>query len=382
MNTIKRGTDVQPIIKSCPEKITMDKKRVLIATINIEKSGLWTCGLYQNVIFIYKLLEIANYLPYFFVDEKTSKEFQSEYRVIDKRDWNAGPFRIYAFIEIGMISSSYIRSVMKNSGAKTFKLGLGNSLNIDTETVLFNKNAQFYTYITGNTDETLLSPHYDLQQEYCSIIDGIYPSVRVAPYVWDSVLIKEFQDTHKWEPNMPFSITIMEPNISFQKCSLIPIMICETYYRNKKNIDGVVIIGGFKLRDSHYFNNTILTNLDLHKLNKLHFMARYNNKIISQRFIYNIIIFHHVNNEYNYLFLEYLFMGFPVIHNYKNLKDFGYYYKCDDILEGAKMLEYVIKTHGENIESYRAKCRQLIWNFSIYNPVNIKGWQDILDNGR
>jgi hypothetical protein len=380
MNTIKRGTDVQPIIKSCPEKITMDKKRVLIATINIEKSGLWTCGLYQNVIFIYKLLEIANYLPYFFVDEKTSKEFQSEYRVIDKRDWNAGPFRIYAFIEIGMISSSYIRSVMKNSGAKTFKLGLGNSLNIDTETVLFNKNAQFYTYITGNTDETLLSPHYDLQQEYCSIIDGIYPSVRVAPYVWDSVLIKEFQDTHKWEPNMPFSITIMEPNISFQKCSLVPIMICELFYRNNPGtFEGAIVVNGYNMTKHEYFNETILGNLDIHRKGKIHLIKRCALRQIYQTFKSNIVILHAVNNDYNYVFLEHLLMGFPVLHNYATLKQYGYYYEGDNILAGYKLLETVINFHKLNIKKYKERNLPLLQKFKIDNPENIIEWKKILD---
>ena len=377
---VKRGVEVQPIIKGCPEQGSA-KKKVLLATINISDGDIWTCGLFQNVLYLYKLLEIAGFTPYFFVNNNDkNNEFMKQYRVIDHSDWNSNPFWICAFIEVGMLTTSYIRGVMKTSGANIFKLCLGNNLNIDTETVVFSKHADYYSYNGPNLDTILVSPHYDLHQEYITVIDHIYPSVKIAPYVWEPLMLKELCDSHSWKSTGPYSVTIIEPNMSFQKCSLIPIMICESYYRsNSDNVDGVVVIGGQKLRSSSYFNNTILQNLDLNKKGKIHFMGRYNNKTLSQRFNYNIIILHHVNNEYNYVFLEYLYMGFPIIHNYANFKDFGYYYEGNDINGGKKMLETVIKTHGENIESYKAKCKQLIWNFSINNPVNIKGWQDILE---
>jgi hypothetical protein len=73
-------------------------------------------------------------------------------------------------------------------------------------------------------------------------------------------------------------------------------------------------------------------------------------------------------------------MGFPVIHNYEKFKDYGYYYSGNDIFAGAKMIETVINTHGFKLESYKATNKQLLWNFSIYNPDNIKGWQNIFDN--
>jgi len=78
------------------------------------------------------------------------------------------------------------------------------------------------------------------------------------------------------------------------------------------------------------------------------------------------------------MFFEFLYMGFPVIHNYSRLRNFGYYYKDNNILEAVNMIDKVIKTHGENLESYKATNRQLIWNFSMYNPDNMKSWENIL----
>jgi hypothetical protein len=87
---------------------------------------------------------------------------------------------------------------------------------------------------------------------------------------------------------------------------------------------------------------------------------------------------HGVNNDYNNLFFEFLYMGFPVVHNYEKLKCYGYYYKENNILEAVDIIHKVIKTHGENLESYKGANCQFFQNFSIYNPLNIKLWQNIL----
>lgn len=365
------GESRQPVVES--------KKYILMTADILEGARLWNNGLHQNCLFLYKLFEAMGYLPVFIVGKKPTSDITEKYRIIDFKEYFDNQFDIYAFIEIGGNCHHSYRDKLKIRNVKLFKLFLGNILNVDIETPI-TSDTFINHHIPGSHGNMLISPHYHLLKEYTSAIYNIDKTAQIAPYVWDSVLIQDLIDTYKWAEKGPYSFTIMEPNISFQKCSLIPLMICEAYYReNPTNMDGVVVINGIKLTKSNFFLANILQYLDLKRDNRLFLIKRLTIREAAANFKNNIVICHAVNNDYNYLFLEYLYMGFPVIHNYEMLKDYGYYYKGNDIEAGKKMIDYVINTHGFNLESYRASCRQLIWKFSIHNPENITEWKNILE---
>jgi hypothetical protein len=387
MEPYTNGTDIQPIVVPYPKLDSLPKteqRPIFITTVRTPEEQIWANGLFQNIFFLYKLYEAAGYLPFLMVDDNTKNresKLYERFRTIDANEWIKAPFRIYAYVEMGLSCAPNIRKAFHDAGAKTFKLYLGNILNIDIETSIFNKDTFFCHHLIGNIDTILVSPHYDFHQGYACAINKVYPSVKIAPYVWDSAFIQDIADIHIWNPSGHYSLTIIEPNISFQKCSLLPIMIAETFFReNPDKLHEIAVINGNMLADSPYFTNTILQNLDVFKKGKLCLLPRTDIRNLSKNLRSNIVIHHTVNNEYNYIFFEHLFMGFPVIHNYEKFKDYGYYYSGNDIFAGAKMIETVINTHGFKLESYKATNKQLLWNFSIYNPDNIKGWQNIFDN--
>ena len=354
-------------------------KKILISASVFDGPGLWTNGLNQNCLFLYKLFLIGGYDPIFVVNNIPDSENTKQYKFITIQMFVSKPFPVYALIEMALKFNYVQRKIFKNKGAKLFKLFLGNILNIDIEMPTLTTQ-DFVHHLPEHHGTMLNSPHHYFTQEYTSTLYNVYPNSKIGPYVWDSVFIQDLFDIYKWPSQGPYSFTIMEPNISFIKCSLVPIMICEAFYREKPGVlDGVIVINGTKLTQSQYFLTNILVNLDLYTYKKMFLIQRMTVRDVSTKFKQNIIIHHAVNNDYNYLFLEYLFMGFPVIHNYEMLKDYGYYYKGNDIEAGKNMIEHVINNHGSNLEAYKCACRQLYWKFSIYNPDNIKGWQNIFD---
>ena len=379
----KKGTEVQPVIVPYPDYGERTKP-IFITAPAISDNRIFANGLYQNIFLFYRFFEIAGYKPYLLIGDVNSLgegySILKQSRLIDYTTWLANPYDIFAYIEMGYMCNEVIIGAFKSKGAKIFKLNLGNSLNADIEKTLFHKQNDDYHYYNSKIDHTVLvSPHHDIQQEFVSVINNSYPNVKIAPYIWEPVLIHDLCDTFVWNEGGPISFTIMEPNLSFLKCSLVPIMICEAYYRrNTDSVDGAVVINGKTLTKSTYFNETILPNLDLHGKSKLHLMNRCDIKTVSKTFKYNIVILNAVNNDYNYMFFEFLYMGFPVVHNYSKLRNFGYYYKDNDILGAVSLIDTIVKTHGSNLEAYKAKNKQLIWNFSLYNPDNVKGWQNIL----
>jgi hypothetical protein len=384
----KKGTDVQPIL--APHVFLKDLplstlKPVFITSIRMQEEQLWSNGLFQNIFILYKLFEKAAFTPFLLVDDNkkhTESKLYEQFRTIDTNEWAQKPFRIFAYIEMGMSCGPNIRKLFKEAGAKRYKLYLGNILNIDIETPMFHPETNFCHHMVGEIETILVSPHYDFHQEYAASINRVYPNVKIAPYVWEPFFVKDHADIYRHRASGPYSFTIIEPNISFQKCSLIPIMICEAFYRkNPSKFHEVAVVNGKRLQESAYFNNSILPTLDLHKVGKLHLLPRANTKELSKQLNTHIIIHHTINNDYNYIFFEHLKMGFPVIHNFSPLKDYGYYYEGNDIEAACKLIDVIITSHVVNYEAYKAINEQLFWNFSINNPANLKAWAELLENG-
>jgi len=381
-----KGTDIQPIAKPYISlaSVPIDPiKPIFLTSIRMQEEQLWANGLFQNIFMLYKLFEIAGYCPFLLVDDnnkhKESKLFE-KFRTIDANEWVAKPFKLHAYIEMGMSCGVQIRQLFKKSGAKMFKLYLGNILNIDIEIPMFSPGTNFCHHMVGDIDTILVSSHYDFHQEYAAAINRVYPSVLVTPYVWEPFFVQDLADTYKHRGCPPWSFTIIEPNISFQKCSLIPIMICEALFRRSpEKVHEVAVINGAKLLESQYFKMTILPTLDIYKAGKLHLLGRADTRTLAKAMNNHILIQHTVNNEYNYIFFEHMLMGFPVIHNFPRFKDYGYYYEGDDINGGLAQIDAIANGHANSGETYKALIKQLAWNFSIYNPANIKGWVDIIE---
>lgn len=379
-----KGTDVQPIsVPNVSLSLQKEPKTVFLTSVRMPEEQIWANGLFQNIFILYKLFELAGYVPFLLVaDNKqhlTSKLFE-KFRTIDANDWAAKPFKIYAYFEMGMSCGVQIRDMFKKSGAKMFKLYMGNILNIDIEMPMFSPGTNFCHHLVGGIDTILVSPHYDFHQEYAAAINRVYPSVIVTPYVWEPFFINDMMDTYKHRQSLPYSFTIIEPNISFQKCSLIPIMICEAYYRMYPDkVHEVAVINGNKLVESQFFKMSIIPTLEIYKSGKLKLLTRLDTRSSAKALNDHILIQHAVNNDYNYIFLEHLLMGFPVIHNFAALKNYGYYYEGEDIKAGAALIDTIGNNHEMLNETYKALVKQLAWNFSIYNPMNIKGWTDIIE---
>jgi hypothetical protein len=266
-------------------------------------------------------------------------------------------------------------------GVKTAKLYLGNILNIDIETIIYFHGVNFSHHVAGELDEIWVSPHYDIHADYASSINGMVGKTRIAPYVWDPMFIQDLgkmYDSTGLSLTSPRTFVIMEPNISFQKNSLLAIMAIEAYARKyPERVQGVVVINGQKLKDNPYFQKSILPCLQLNTSGKLQLMPRAHIVNLAKAFRNAIVIQHQVNNEYNYSFLEWITMGFPLIHNCPRFKSYGYYYPENDILAASTAIETVTQFHDSNKESYAAQAKQLAWTFSPHNPSNIEAWRKL-----
>ena len=380
------GTSFQPIPTAAPlAKPGTPRPRVFLTTVRIPDEHIWANGLFQNLYVIYKMLEVAGYDPWLLVDNNENNKdakIHEKFRLTDFKEYIAAPWPVVAYIEMGMSCDPSIRKFFRNMGAKVAKLYLGNILNIDIETVTFLHGLNFSHHVAGELDEIWTSPHYDLHAEYAGSINGLCGKTRIAPYVWDPMFIEDLghmYDGAGLTETTPRKFVVMEPNISFQKNSLIPIMALEAYYRKyPERIEVAIVINGNKFKENPYFLQSIAPNLTILRSGKLQLMPRAHITNIAKVFKNAIVLQHQVNNEYNYSFLEFGTMGFPVVHNVKKFKDYGYYYDENDLQGAAAQIEAIVKGHESSREAYKAHYKQLAWRFSPYNSENIAAWCQLL----
>lgn len=363
------------------------RKIITLATATIHNDSLFVNGLFQNVFVLYKMLDAMGYAPILLVNEKPNDlnkvpAILRSVRMIIAEEIVRSSIPVHLNIEIAMSIDPEMRKYMRNRGTKTVKLYLGNILNIDIETPIFYPSVHFAHHVTGEIDEIWVSPHYKQHYEYAGMINKVGPA-KIAPYVWDPcILTLGGTRQYKWRPKLrdePQVFVILEPNISFQKCSLVPLLIVEKLYRNSKGDFKVLIGNSERLQSNPFFTKTIMPTLELYKDGRLIFSGRNTITSIMNDYPSSIAVSHQWNNQYNYMTLEYLVSGFPIVHNAPDWSDAGYYYEGSSIDKGCELLKNVVEFHGTSLEKYAAGAATLQWRHSAYNPEVHKKWEELIE---
>jgi hypothetical protein len=208
----------------------------------------------------------------------------------------------------------------------------------------------------------------------------------IAPYVWDpTILTREGVKIIDWVPPADPKkqvFVIMEPNISFQKCATIPLMILEKWYREfgkKSGWEGeVVIISGDRADSVAHFRENLKATFDLQKDGRIKLQGRMTIVDTMTQWPSATFVLHNYNNEFNYMTMELLWCGFPVLHNSPSWDSFGYFYKDADLAGASQQIELVQNNHRNIREVYRSHANLLAWRYSPYNPDVHARWEKVM----
>ena len=118
--------------------------------------------------------------------------------------------------------------------------------------------------------------------------------------------------------------------------------------------------------------------LDIFKDGRVEVMERQSILAATAAWPSAVFVGHQVNNEYNYMTLELLWCGFPVVHNASTWGDFGYFYDGNNLATAASQIELAATAHADRVEVYKAHARTLAWKHSPYNPEIHMGWEALL----
>lgn len=389
-----------PFTSMTAVKPVIDRKVIFLSTPTITEENLYSNGLFQNVFVFYRMFEAMGYAPILMVNEKP-KDIRTipgplrRCRTIVTEDiLRSPPPHVAAILEIGMSMDPAVRKYIKMLGGKLLKVYLGNILNIDIETPIFIQEHFFHHHVVGSSDKILVSPHYGQHAEYASLINHVPVAGAtkvdlkklIAPYVWDpSILTRDGSVSMAWTPPAKPEdevLVIMEPNISFQKASLVPLLIAERWYRTVGKARGwkgkVVVINGQRINTVPHFRENTRPLLDLFRDERVDLRDRMDIVSVLREWPSATFILHNYNNEYNYMTMELLWSGFPVLHNSPSWAAYGYSYRGADLAGAAGQLTEIHARHVERQETYKAHATALAWRHSPYNPEIQAAWRELI----
>ena len=387
------ATTIVPVTTLSKIPILKNRKVVLLATATITLDNLFSNGLFQNVFILYKMFDAMGYAPILVIHEKPSNLDKIPpmlhcCRMMNTEEIIIQPIPVVALIEIGMSIDPLLREFVKMLGGKLTKLYLGNILNIDVETPIFYPAMHFAHHIIEKIDRVWVSPHYGQHAEYAAHINHVLPPERledmIAPYVWDPCIVtRDGEHNLRWRPRSAPEddvFVIMEPNISFQKSAVVPLLAIEQWYRasGRKWRGKVVVVNGERMGHSPHFKESIQTSLDIFKDGRVELIDRRDIMTVMKTWPSALFVLHQFNNEYNYMALELLHCGFPVVHNSGAWAAFGYTYEGNNVHTAAEQIQAAWNLHSERLEAYRAHAAALIWRHSPYNPEVHAAWEALI----
>jgi hypothetical protein len=362
-------------------------------------NNVWANGLHQNIISLYKLLsKTGAYDVSFILDHLSSEkedfiktQEQQEDKMVSIFDVMDGTVTFDIILEAAVSFSDRHIEKMKsdNKDMKMISVLYGNPYITDMEKLLFNhdetKQFSLIKDYHSKRDEYWISPHFQISKGYLETLTKA--PVRICPYIWSPEFLEkeldyyEKRDGHRnvYDQNKIKSVAVLEPNLNIVKTSIIPALVAEQLYCDeKRQIPEKTYLFGTDIIKERKEAISLLGHLEITKDKRMFFEGRY-------RFLHifkshaGTLLCHHFHNGLNYVYLEALYLGLPLVHNSEFLQGAGYYYDGFDIKDGARALKEAITTHDSRREEYQKTANQFIWQYSPENPININGYVELVE---
>ena len=251
------------------------------------------------------------------------------------------------------INNNKVKEINKN--VKIIFYAMGNIYQLDVYSMLsLNNNSILHK----KYDEVWISPQFEFSIDYYRY--KYKTNVYVVPFFWkpDFLILHSNNIINVKE----IKIAILESNICKEKSCFIPMIACELakdYITNTKVFNTQRFSKNKSMID--FFNMS-----ELYKSGKLSSEKRFPFCDIMSNHS-NIVLSYVENWDLNFLFLECFYLGIPLIHNSKMLKDYGYYYEGCDATKAAEHIKN-LKINGFNKEEYIKRHREVLFKYSLENP--------------
>jgi hypothetical protein len=343
-----------------------------------DESKVWNNGLHQNAYNLFKLYKKLK------VDVNLVSQQADSIKVFDDKIENLNENSIKKYdviLEVSEALNDNLYNYFINSGKKVVSINYGNVLMTFYEDLVIDKKNSFCFSREGV--ENWISPHFYFAKGITKATSK--KEAKLCPYIWSPEFLIKTSEKNNYnifnKKYNPKKIGILEPNLSFIKNCIYPLLGCEILERkNNEKILEIMAFNTDNIRNSKRFLE-IVKGFDIFKNKKISFEYRYNFPYLVSKEYFGLVISNNVNNDLNYLTLESLFLNMPIIHNSHFCKDGGYFYENSfDALAISNNIENIIDKHNDQSSEYNDKNKNVIWKFSPENPDNIKEYERLLNS--
>ncbi len=210
-------------------------------------------------------------------------------------------------------------------------------------------------------DEIWISSHLQYSLDYYKYIHQT-ENILISPFFWinNKILLN-----NKKSLNNNFNeinVCVFEDNINFNNSCFIPVIICE---KAKDYINKTYILNSKKFFDKSKLFREFANKSELFKQNKMTFEEQHKFEYVMSNYC-NIVISFTENNDLNHLFFKCFYLGIPLIHNSKILKNYGYYYEDYNLSQAVEHIKNIKLNF--NKEEYISKHKYILYKHSLENP--------------
>ncbi|SAL63028.1 hypothetical protein AWB70_05774 [Caballeronia cordobensis] len=366
------------------------KIRIGISVVTHQGQNIWQNGLGQNVIF---LAEALQKLP-----------FVETISLIDVGDQNAMPPQVDTLsknlrimrthdatdavdviFEMGGALDTPWLDLMRARGKKVVYYCCGQPYVGLIEAPVFEKPV--HVMRPDRYDEIWLMPKDRLSVPMMRTLHRC--DVHLVPFIWHPQFLErriaevnEHGLQYGYRPRaevasaQEFRVAMFEPNISVVKTSSIPMLICEEAYRaDRSSVSHMHVLNSMHMKD-HPTLTHMANSLDIVKDGKATFHGRNDIVGFMSQFA-DAIVSHQWGNDQNYLYLDALYGGYPLVHNSPWL-DAGYYYPAFDAQKGSHQLLKAAREHDATLGEYRVRAQRVIDSVNPFNQANLDAFADRL----
>lgn len=340
---------------------------------------VFTSGCRQQFYFILNILRNCEFDVCFLTHHQNFKHFDltnEPVTYIDESfDFTAIDIILYGNFLFNKITHKEIIKTIKQQNTKIIHCICGNYYHLYNEYLIFNVHDQMLDILHTFHDEIWVLEIYKDQKSFLELLFNV--PVTIMPYVWTPYFVDKYI-TLKNLPLLPtkspdfcrdkINVCIFEPNVSTHKSCFIPLLIANKYYTMYKNRVNKI----FVFCSNERLMNRVQT-LDIVRDNKTEFYGKHimlemihiirnSNKYI------NIVISHNINNPLNFIHLEFLYLGIPLIHNSKCFEQNELYYH--DEMDAVSLVEKTRLTF--DLQDYVILGSNIIEQYSEKNTNRIK----------
>lgn len=369
--------------------MTRAQVRIGLSILTHAGHSLWNNGIGQNVLHLAELLDALAFvervalidcgdqraLPPDMPDEARRFAVLSPQEAEDGLD--------VAIEMAGGLDAKWIARFRARGGALVWHI-CGQPYSGLIEPSLFGKPG--YWSDAGRADEIWLLPK---DEAFAPLMRTVHRCpVRIAPYLWSPAILDAsvlslgaeagafgYRAGAASQPGGA-AVAVFEPNISPIKTCLPAMLICDLAERLRPGcVRRLRLYNARHLAGQATFDFA-LASLDLHKAGKVELEGRdYFARAMGEA---SIVLSHQLLCTQNYLYLDALHGGYPLVHNSPLFRDVGYYYEGDDLADGARQLLRAIDEHDADLAGYEARSARALERLHPRAPDNLSAYARLL----